>query len=341
MFGWKEMNCIVCGELSEAVLHSDGFHRIYICPTCGTYIYYDGMNVFSWLDSSEQKEYINFPSYLYYHHIDRATHVKKERNYIGDEKALKFHLETEQSGNKNIKYNLITDNIVKEFIPKTLHQKEQMLLRDIYNKRDKVSDITEYTINEIESAAFVIRQQNFAGNYHQYSNLLLDLKDDKYIEILDDGSNQQLIKVQITTKGIKYIENGELKMEEAKQTIQKQIILGSGSTYIEEVSGNSNSVGTVNNTGIDFPSVISLVDRVESICNENKDKQLQPEIIESINDNLSDIRSYISQKDELGIIKGLKTIKGLLMSASISIAANMLTPEIQTMIASLKKCIGA
>ena len=130
-------------------------------------------------------------------------------------------------------------------------------------------------------------------------------------------------------------------MEESKQTIQKQIILGSGSTYIEEVSGNSNSVGTVNNTGIDFPSVISLVDRVESICNENKDKQLQPEIIESINDNLSDIRSYISQKDELGIIKGLKTIKGLLMSASISIAANMLTPEIQTMIASLKKCIGA
>lgn len=216
-----------------------------------------------------------------------------------------------------------------------------MLLRDIYNKRDKVSDITEYTINEIESAAFVIRRQNFAGNYHQYSNLLFDLKDDKYIEILDDGSNQQLIKVQITTKGIKYIENGELKMEEAKQTIQKQIILGSGSTYIEEVSGNSNSVGTVNNTGIDFPSVISLVDRVESICNENKDKQLQPEIIESINDNLSDIRSYISQKDELGIIKGLKTIKGLLMSASISIAANMLTPEIQTMIASLKKCIGA
>lgn len=216
-----------------------------------------------------------------------------------------------------------------------------MLLKDIYNKRDKVSDITEYTINEIESAAFVIRRQNFAGNYHQYSNLLFDLKDDKYIEILDDGSNQQLIKVQITTKGIKYIENGELKMEEAKQTIQKQIILGSGSTYIEEVSGNSNSVGTVNNTGIDFPSVISLVDRVESICNENKDKQLQPEIIESINDNLSDIRSYISQKDELGIIKGLKTIKGLLMSASISIAANMLTPEIQTMIASLKKCIGA
>lgn len=132
---------------------------------------------------------------------------------------------------------------------------------------------------------------------------MFDLKDDKYIEILDDGSNQQLIKVQITTKGIKYIENGELKMEESKQTIQKQIILGSGSTYIEEVSGNSNSVGTVNNTGIDFPSVISLVDRVESICNENKDKQLQPEIIESINDNLSDIRSYISQKDELGIIK--------------------------------------
>lgn len=35
-----------------------------------------------------------------------------------------------------------------------------MLLRYIYNKRDKVSDITEYTINEIESAAFIIRQQN-------------------------------------------------------------------------------------------------------------------------------------------------------------------------------------
>lgn len=80
------MNCIVCGEESEVVLLSDGWHRIYLCPTCGIYIYYDGMNVFSWIDSSEQKEYIIFPSYLYYHHIDRETHVKKERNYIGDEK---------------------------------------------------------------------------------------------------------------------------------------------------------------------------------------------------------------------------------------------------------------
>ena len=129
MFGWKEMNCIVCGENSETFLLGDGWHRIYMCPTCGLYIYYDGMDVYSWLDSSEQKEYINFPSYLYYHHIDREIHVKKERNYIGDEKALKFHLETEQDSSKNIKYNLVTDNVVREFIPKTLQEKERMLLK--------------------------------------------------------------------------------------------------------------------------------------------------------------------------------------------------------------------
>lgn len=331
------MNCVFCGEQSE-VVNLDEWHRIYICPICGVFIYYDGWNVFSWLDSGQQKEYINFPSYLYYHHIDRETHVKKERNYIGDEKALKFHLETEQSSNKNIKYNLITDEDVRDFMPKTLQEKEKKLLTDIYKKRDVVSDITEYTINQIQSAAFVIRQKDFADNFLQFKKILLDLKDEKYIEILDDGSSQRLVKIRLTTKGIKYIEEGDKKME---KTIQKQIIMGEGSTYVEEVSGNNNTIGTVNNSGIDFDSIITLVDKIESVCNENKDNQLQPEIIESINDNLSDIRSYISHKNELGIMKGLKTIKGLLMSASISVAANLLTPEIQAMITSIKNCIGA
>lgn len=341
MYGWKEMNCRFCGEESEVVNTLDLWHKIYICPNCGVYLYYEGLDAFSWLNSPEQKEYINFPSYLYYHHIDRETHVKKERNYIGEEKALKAHIENEKIDTESIKYNLITDEVVRDFLPKTLQEKEKFLLADIYKKRDVVSDITEYTINQIQSAAFVIRQKDFADNYIQFKKLLLDLKDDKYIEIFNDGINQQFVKVKITTKGIKYIENGDTQMGESEQSIQKQINLGPGSTYIEKVSGNNNTVGTVNNRGIDFNSIITLVDKIETICNENKDKQLQPEIIESINDNLSDIRSYISQKNESGIIKGLKTIRGLLFSASISVAANLLTPEIQAMITTIKNCIGA
>lgn len=323
MFGWKEMNCIVCGELSEAVLLSDGFHRIYICPTCGTYIYYDGMNVFSWLDSSEQKEYINFPSYLYYHHIDRETHVKKERNYIGDEKALKFHLETEQSSNKNIRYNLITDNIVKEFIPKTLHQKEQMLLRDIYNKRDKVSDITEYTINEIESAAFVIRQQNFAGNYHQYSNVLLDLKDEKFIEIINDGLSQHFVKVRITTKGIKYVEEGDKQMTNSNS--------GNITNYGNMVL-NSNVQGSIigdgnSSTNFDYQTLKSIIDEIEKLY--KNEESFSAEEINQMALDIDEIKIAIQQQNLPVIQKCLNSIKGFVTNVGAGIIASGIWTKIQ------------
>lgn len=323
MFGWKEMNCIVCGEVSEAVLLSDGFHRIYICPTCGTYIYYDGMNDFSWLDSSEQKEYINFPSYLYYHHIDRETHVKKERNYIGDEKALKFHLETEQSSNKNIKYNLITDNIVKEFIPKTLHQKEQMLLRDIYNKRDRVSDITEYTINEIESAAFVIRQQNFASNYYQYNNVLLDLKDEKFIEIINDGLSQHFVKVRITTKGIKYVEEGDKKMTNSNS--------GNITNYGNMVL-NSNVQGSIigdgnSSTNFDYQTLKSIIDEIEKLY--KNEESFSAEVINQITSDIDEIKIAIQQQNLPVIQKCLNSIKGFVTNVNAGIIASGIWTKIQ------------
>lgn len=338
MSSFQQINCIFCNENSEFVNISI-WHRIYVCPTCGVFIYNMQKDIFSFFD--KEKEWMNYPSYLFYHKIDKNTHSKIKRNYIGDIEDFNNYIKNVSDSPNDIKYNVITDEIVSNFSNKKLQEKENFLLRNIYERKNEINDITEYSINEICSAAFVIRQRDFADNYMQFSKILKDLQDNKLIEVLHNGASNDFVRIKITTKGIKLIEEGESKMNNTEQSIQKQIILGVGSTYVEEINGNNNTIGTVNNSGIDFDSIISLVDKIESICNENKDNKLQPEIIESINDNLSDIRSYISHKNESGIIKGLKTIRGLLMSASISIAANILTPEIQTMITSLKNCIGA
>lgn len=332
MFGWKEMNCIVCGENSETFLLGDGWHRIYICPTCGLYIYYDGMDVYSWLDSSEQKEYINFPSYLYYHHIDREIHVKKERNYIGDEKALKFHLETEQDSSKNIKYNLVTDNVVREFIPKTLQEKERMLLKDIYNKRDKVSDITEYTINEIESAAFVIRQESFADNYIQYRKLLFDLKDDNYIEIFNDGHTQQFVKVRITTKGIKHIEEGDKQMEEKSGNV----FINTG-TYVNSSSVVNSTIGNgISSTNFDYDGLRAILKQISESL-----QKVDIESKQTIVENIEEANEYIETKDQKHLFSRLNTISTLIQTCGAIPAVIELGKMIQPYITQISNLLGA
>lgn len=326
MFGWKEMNCMVCGEVSDAVNLRDGWHRIYICPTCGTYIYYDGMNVYPCLDFKKQKEYINFPSYLYYHHIDRDTHMKQERNYIGTEKTLKYHLETEKSSSENIKYNLITNNVVREFIPKTLQEKEQMLLKDIYNKRDKVFDITEYTINEIESAAFVIRQDSFADNYIQYRKLLLDLKDDNYIEIFNDGNTQQFVKVRITTKGIKYVEEGDKQMTNSNSrniTNYGNMVLNSN------VQGSIIGDGNLS-TNFDYQALKSVIDEIEKLY--KKEESFSAEEINQIATDINEIKIAIQQQNLSVVQKCLNSIKGFVTNVSAGIIASGIWAKIQPFI---------
>ena len=339
-----EEECIFCKNLiNKKVSFGDFYnHNIFDCPLCGIYIFcYEEIdNLFNNPDAYIDKS--NVASYMYYHKIDYDVHKSELRNYIGSSKSLPYFQNSNRtsfSGN----YTIIDKSFMTSLRSIRFSEKESYLLKDIYHKREVSSDIAVYTIPEIESAAFVIKTNLniWENNHEQYLKLLKSLEADEKIQILDDGKTHQQVIIKITTKGIKIIENGDKSMDKNIPTIQKQIIMGNGSTYVEEVSGHNNTIGTVNNSGIDFTSILSLVDKIESICNENKDKQLQPEIIESINDNLSDIRSYVSQKNETGIMKGLKTIRGLLMSASVSIAANMLTPEIQTMITSIKNCIGA
>lgn len=319
------MNCVFCGEQSE-VVNLDEWHRIYICPICGVFIYYDGWNVFSWLDSEQQKEYINFPSYLYYHYIDRETHVKKERNYIGDKKALKFHLETEPSSNKNIKYNLITDDVVRDFIPKTLQEKEKQLLTDIYKKKDVVSDITEYTINQIQSAAFVIRQKDFADNYIQFKKLLLDLKDDKYIEIFNDGINQQFVKVKITTKGIKYIEKGGKQMSNSNSgniTNYGNMVLNSN--IHGSIIGDGNS-----STNFDYHALNSIIAEIEKLY--KSEESFSTEEINQIASDIDEIKIAIQQQNLPVIQKCLNSIKGFVTNVGAGIIASGIWAKIQPFI---------
>lgn len=332
MYGWKEMNCRFCGEESEVVNTLDLWHKIYICPNCGVYLYYEGLDAFSWLNSPEQKEYINFPSYLYYHHIDRETHVKKERNYIGEEKALKAHIEKEKIDTENIKYNLITYEVVRDFLPKTLQEKEKFLLADIYKKRDVVSDITEYTINQIQSAAFVIRQKDFADNYIQFKKLLLDLKDDKYIEIFNDGINQKFVKVRITTKGIKYIEKGDTKMEEKTSGV----FINNGN-YVNNSTLTNSTVGNGNTfSGFDYEGVKTLLQQLSEAV-----KQQTIDAAATISDNIEEANEYIDAKDNKHLLSRLSTISAIIQTCGAIPAVVDLGKMIQPYISQLSGLLGA
>lgn len=323
MFGSSKMNCIACGEISELLFLRDGLHRIYICPTCGTYIYYDGMNVFEWLDFSEKKGYLNFPSYLYYHHIDLDTHVKKERNYIGDEKALKYHLETEQSNTEHIKYNLVTDDIVKEFIPEKFQEKEKLFLKDIYQKRNIVTDIVDYTINQIESAAFVIRQKDFADNYMQFSKILNDLQENKLIEVLHNGLSNDFVRIKITTKGIKLIEEGEIKMAESKNvTINNNGVMINQSTISDSRIENKPKIND-----IDYEALKTLIQKIEE--NYKNEKEFSNSQLSEISQNLEEIKVAIEEKNQSKILKCLNSIATLAYNVGSGLIANGIFSMIQ------------
>ena len=304
----------------------DLWHKIYICLNCGVYLYYEWLDAFSWLNSPEQKEYINFPSYLYYHHIDRETHVKKERNYIGEEKALKAHIENEKIDTENIKYNLITNEVVRDFLPKTLQEKEKFLLADIYKKRDVVSDITEYTINQIQSAAFVIRQKDFADNYIQFKKLLFDLNDDKYIEIINDGLSQHFVKVRITTKGIKYVEEGDKQMSNSNSgniTNYGNMVLNSN--VHGSIIGDGNS-----STNFDYHALNSVITEIEKLY--KSEESFSTEEINQIASDIDEIKIVIQQQNLPVIQKCLNSIKGFVTNVGAGIIASGIWAKIQPFI---------
>lgn len=339
--------CRFCNSviLKKASYGDYGNHITYICPSCGIYTISDVFNISSIFDDNQEdfRRKSNIASYLYYHKNDYDSFMNVKRYYISDnkEQLQAFIQFIKKQSSFTGDYILIDQKIIDSFTPKTLNEYEKLLLKDIYKKRNAVTYEVNYTIEEIQSAAFVLREDNWMNNRKQYTRLLDDLAEEGYIKVKDDGSSGIHVIIEITTKGIKKIEEGDTTMEDVNKKIEKQVNVGAGGTYVENLSGDYNTVGNINNSGMNFDELEKLIEKIRIVCNKNEDHQLQPEIIESINDNLNDINSYISQKNENGIIKGLKTIKGLLTSATISIAANILTPEIQAMITSIKNCIGA
>lgn len=325
MYGMNETTCIFCKEKSDFA-NIDEWHRIYICQNCGVFIYYDSLNVLSWLNSEEQKEFNNYASYLYYHHIDRDTHIKLERNYIGEEKDFNYFNKREENNSKNIKYNIITPYVVNSFIPKTLQHKELILLQNIYKKRNLVSDIAEYTINEIQSAAFVIRQKDFADNYIQYRKLLLDLKEDGYIEIFNDGCSQQCVKVRITTKGIKKIEEGEKIMINTNSgTITNYGNMILNSNVNDSVVGNGNSV-----SNFDYQGLSAVLDEIEKIY--KSESSFSEEVIIQITSDIEEMKTAIKQQNQPVIQKCLNSLKGFVTNVGAGIIASGIWTKIQPFI---------
>lgn len=345
MYGDKKSKCKFCGTEDESQYYKADFNHIFhICNNCGLYFLnvcldIDGM----FLDRDmleESKKLSQYASFFYYNKKTREDwNNKNEGFYVGKAEVCNQFKKYHKLQDKI--FVPITDTEVLSFYPSTLSGKETLLLRDIYKRRNDVTNKVTYTVEEMNSAAFVIRHPIGSSFYEQYMRLLNDLENDEYIEIIDDGNSSNSVVIEITTKGIKRIEEGEKSMEKEGVNSEKTINVGPGATYVENFSGNNNIIGNTNNLGVNPEIILKLVDNIYFICNENKENELSSEIIESINDNLTDIREYVTQNNSNGILKRFKTIKGLLQSGTISIAANLLTPEISAMINRLKACIGA
>lgn len=328
MFGWKETNCIFCNEKSD-FSYLDEWRRIFICPNCGVFIHYDGLNVYSWVNNENQKEYVNYPSYLYYHHIDRETHINVERNYIGEEKDFNYFKDSEKNQFKNIKYNIITSSVIKEFIPKTLQRKEELLLQDIYKKRDIVTDIAMYTINEILSASFVIRQKEFADNFIQYRKILLDLQADGYIEIFNDGCSQQFVKVRITTKGIKKVEEIEKGENNMSNTSSGNINNYGNMVLNSNVSGSIVGNGNTS-TNFDYEGLKAVISQIEKIY--ESEESFSADAITQIASDIEEIKTAIQQQNQPVIQKCLNSIKGFVTNVSAGVIASGIWAKIQPFI---------
>lgn len=330
MYGFDKGKCNFCNNDDEYnYVNGNPNEIIHICPLCGIYtlnvsLEIDGMFLEKNINE-ESKKLSEYASYFYYNGqtIEEYQNSKK-RFYIGTEKTLENYLRVNNISN-DICYSIVNDSKVNSFIPKKFSDKEFLLLKDIYSKRDEITDICKYDIEQIISAAFVTRQNNFADNYLQFSKLIKDLEQNKYIEIIHNGISNDFVSLKITTKGIKYIEEGDNQMDEKKVGSIVNYNYGNmvtNSTVTNSIVGNNNSM-----TDFDYDGLKKIITEIENLY--KSESSFSEEQISVIAENLEEIKQAIQEKNQPIIQKCLKSIGGFVTNVSAGIIASGIWTKIQ------------
>lgn len=331
MYGFNKGKCKFCGCADEYIF-CNGFPNdsIHICSLCGIYTLNELTDIASLFleknDKNDVEKLSAYASYFYYNKqtVEQYQHNEK-RKYVGSEESLNLFKRVNDIPD-NVSYSIVSDLVVESFIPKKINDKEFFFLKDIYNKRNSINNFTEYTIEQILSATFVIRQKDFADNYIQYNNFLSDLEESKYIEIFNDGHTQQFVKVRITTKGIKYVEEGDKKMANSNSgTITNYGNMVLNSNVQSSIIGDGNS-----STNFDYQALRSVIDEIEKLY--KKEESFSLEEINQMASDIDEIKIAIQQQNLPVIQKCLNSIKGFVANVSAGIIASGIWAKIQPFI---------
>lgn len=333
-----EEECRFCHTLLNKKAPYGDFHNntTYNCPICG---FYTVSNMYpldeTFRDQSDLKiNQSKIASYLYYNRIDYETFKKTKRYYLGNKSTLEcFKPILLHNSDFEGNLQLIDEEAIEKYYPKKFSEKENELLKNIYNRREVSTDIACYSIEEFESAAFIIKRAYWETNYEQIEKILTSLEKDGKITIIDSGETHQQVIVKITVDGQKYIEEGDKKMEE-KTT---GVFINNGN-YVNNSTLTNSTVGNGNSsTNFDYDSVKALLNQITDVL-----KQQHTEETESILENIEEAQEYVEQKDNKHLCSRLKTISSMIIGTCVKLPAVLaFGKELVPFIDQLKTLIGA
>lgn len=246
-------NCMFCGHKTKSQILNQFI--IFNCPVCGCYT----INNFEitekfmpYFNLPEEKkirsEFVTkYASFLFYHKKTLNDYCNKNRFFIGTIESA--HLLSTVLG-ENIEYQLITDDVVNDFYPKTVKKTEKLILSKIYKDRDKADNTVKYTEPEAESLFFIIRDYitpkliaSCTDAYNQINEQLEKLKKKGYIEysekILPSSDD---ISLKLTIDGREFVESLE--------KVDEMALVNNGNCANN--SNLNNSILGNNNTQVNF-----------------------------------------------------------------------------------------
>lgn len=304
-------------------------HAAYICPVCGVYLLSTNFDVFDLFELDDKENNLNkshIASYLFYNKVSVNEYKTKRRIYIGeDESQLNFikSFFKKQGSDYKGTYDLLTKETANEFCSKKITEKEELLLNIIYQKSDKITYQAKFEIEEIFSAAFVIRQIQWEYNYNQYKRILDDLENQKYIKVIDDGKSHDPVIIEITMDGIKYVQ-GDKKMDEKKNVTSYT----DNSITISNSTVNKSVVGNNNTTNFDFNDLSKAIEEIEAIY--KLEKNFSDETKNEIHKELEELKQAINSKNKSTIIKCINAIVTFAKGVATTVITNGIVSRLES-----------
>lgn len=181
----EQKPCMFCGQMASTSLEENFTYHFVECPVCGRY----NQQIFERAFGTSFKDEI--AAYLYY--TDRAGKAPFEnKNYI-------FLGAKSTYDKEKVKYpfaHYASEDEIKAFYPRRFTDKIDRILLGIAEKSQYISDIVEYTREQVLSAFFVKR-------FDEQGNVLSkDRINNQFCKIADYLTNNQFIDASKSESGM-------------------------------------------------------------------------------------------------------------------------------------------